>query len=82
MLVIGAGEAGLRAAIEASASGVRVGMVTKSLLGKAYTVMAEDGIAAALANVDEHDDAIIPLKQRVVDQYFDPLRRLFRVFKK
>src|SRR5689334_1905067 len=55
VLVIGAGGAGLRAAIEASAQGVRVGVVTKSLLGKAHTVMAEGGIAAALANVDERD---------------------------
>jgi succinate dehydrogenase / fumarate reductase, flavoprotein subunit len=56
VLVIGAGGAGLRAAIEASAQGVRVGVVTKSLLGKAHTVMAEGGIAAALANVDERDN--------------------------
>src|SRR6266436_6739599 len=55
-LVIGAGGAGLRAAIEASAAGVRVGLVCKSLLGKAHTVMAEGGIAAALANVDERDN--------------------------
>jgi succinate dehydrogenase / fumarate reductase flavoprotein subunit len=55
VLVIGAGGAGLRAAIEASASGVTVGLVCKSLLGKAHTVMAEGGIAAALANVDERD---------------------------
>jgi succinate dehydrogenase / fumarate reductase flavoprotein subunit len=56
VLVIGAGGAGLRAAIEASANGARVGVVTKSLLGKAHTVMAEGGIAAALANVDERDN--------------------------
>jgi len=55
VLVIGAGGAGLRAAIEASASGVSVGLVCKSLLGKAHTVMAEGGIAAALANVDDRD---------------------------
>ena len=55
MLVIGAGGAGLRAAIEASAAGVKVGLICKSLLGKAHTVMAEGGIAAALANVDERD---------------------------
>jgi succinate dehydrogenase flavoprotein subunit len=55
LLVIGAGGAGLRAAIEASASGARVGLVCKSLLGKAHTVMAEGGIAAALGNVDERD---------------------------
>jgi succinate dehydrogenase / fumarate reductase flavoprotein subunit len=56
VLVIGAGGAGLRAAIEASASGVSVGLVCKSLLGKAHTVMAEGGIAAALANVDDRDN--------------------------
>jgi succinate dehydrogenase / fumarate reductase, flavoprotein subunit len=52
---VGAGGAGLRAAIEASAGGVRVGLLCKSLLGKAHTVMAEGGVAAALANVDERD---------------------------
>jgi succinate dehydrogenase / fumarate reductase, flavoprotein subunit len=56
VLVIGAGGAGLRASIEASAAGVSVGLVCKSLLGKAHTVMAEGGIAAALANVDERDN--------------------------
>ena len=55
VLVIGAGGAGLRAAIEASAAGVKVGLVCKSLLGKAHTVMAEGGLAAALANVDDRD---------------------------
>jgi succinate dehydrogenase / fumarate reductase, flavoprotein subunit len=56
VLVIGAGGAGLRAAIAASAEGATVGVVCKSLLGKAHTVMAEGGIAAALSNVDERDD--------------------------
>src|ERR1700754_4003380 len=55
VLVIGAGGAGLRAAIEAAGSGVTVGVVCKSLLGKAHTVMAEGGVAAALANVDDRD---------------------------
>jgi len=55
VLVIGAGGAGLRAAIAASAAGVSVGVVCKSLLGKAHTVMAEGGVAAALANVDDRD---------------------------
>ena len=55
VLVIGAGGAGLRAAIEASSAGVSVGLVCKSLLGKAHTVMAEGGMAAALANVDDRD---------------------------
>src|SRR5213593_3378584 len=56
VLVIGAGGAGLRAAIEASAAGARVGLVCKSLLGKAHTVMAEGGIAAALGTVNQADN--------------------------
>jgi succinate dehydrogenase / fumarate reductase flavoprotein subunit len=56
VLIIGAGGAGLRAAIEGLAHGVSVGVVCKSLLGKAHTVMAEGGIAAAMANVDTSDD--------------------------
>jgi succinate dehydrogenase / fumarate reductase flavoprotein subunit len=56
VLVIGAGGAGLRAAIEASARGAKVGLICKSLLGKAHTVMAEGGMAAALANVDDRDN--------------------------
>jgi succinate dehydrogenase flavoprotein subunit len=56
VLIIGAGGAGLRAAIEALAQGASVGVVCKSLLGKAHTVMAEGGIAAAMANVDHADD--------------------------
>lgn len=56
VLVIGAGGAGLRVAIEAAAHGVSVGLICKSLLGKAHTVMAEGGIAAALSNVDERDN--------------------------
>jgi succinate dehydrogenase / fumarate reductase, flavoprotein subunit len=56
VLVIGAGGAGLRAAIEASAKGARVAVITKSLLGKAHTVMAEGGMAAAMGNVDDRDN--------------------------
>ncbi len=56
VIVIGAGGAGLRAAIEASANGASVGLVCKSLLGKAHTVMAEGGVAASLANVDDRDN--------------------------
>jgi succinate dehydrogenase / fumarate reductase, flavoprotein subunit len=56
VLVIGAGGAGLRAAIAASAEGVSVGLVCKSLLGKAHTVMAEGGMAAAIGNVDDRDN--------------------------
>ena len=55
VLVIGAGGAGLRAAIEAQAAGADVGLVCKSLLGKAHTVMAEGGVAAALAHVAPAD---------------------------
>ena len=56
VLIIGAGGAGLRATIEALGQGAKVGVVCKSLLGKAHTVMAEGGIAAAMANVDTSDD--------------------------
>ena len=56
VLVIGAGGAGMRAAIEAAAKGARVAVVCKSLLGKAHTVMAEGGVAAALGNVDSADN--------------------------
>jgi succinate dehydrogenase / fumarate reductase, flavoprotein subunit len=56
VLVMGAGGAGLRAAIEASAAGAKTGVVTKSLLGKAHTVMAEGGMAAAMGNVDDRDN--------------------------
>lgn len=55
VIVVGAGGAGLRAAIEASARGCRVAVICKSLLGKAHTVMAEGGMAAAMANVDDRD---------------------------
>src|SRR5690242_1228748 len=55
VIVIGAGGAGLRAAIEASANGVKVGLICKSLLGKAHTVMAEGGAAAAMGNVMSDD---------------------------
>jgi succinate dehydrogenase / fumarate reductase flavoprotein subunit len=56
VLIVGAGGAGLRAAIEAASKGVKVGVVCKSLLGKAHTVMAEGGVAAALSNVDDRDN--------------------------
>ena len=56
VLVIGSGGAGLRAAIEASAAGASVAVICRSLLGKAHTVMAEGGVAAALANVDDRDN--------------------------
>ncbi|HEX2626066.1 MAG TPA: fumarate reductase/succinate dehydrogenase flavoprotein subunit [Candidatus Limnocylindrales bacterium] len=56
VLVVGAGGAGLRAAIEAQAQGAKVGLVCKSLLGKAHTVMAEGGVAASLGHVDPEDN--------------------------
>ena len=56
VLVIGAGGAGLRAAIEAAGSDISVGLICKSLLGKAHTVMAEGGMAAAIGNVDDRDN--------------------------
>ena len=56
VLVVGAGGAGLRAAISAAEAGAQVALVSKSLLGKAHTVMAEGGIAAALGNMNEHDN--------------------------
>jgi succinate dehydrogenase / fumarate reductase flavoprotein subunit len=66
VLVIGAGGAGLRAAIEASAQGARVGVVCKSLLGKAHTVMAEGGVAAALAHVDPNDSWKVHFKDTML----------------
>jgi len=56
VLIIGAGGAGMRAAVAAAEAGVSVGLVCKSLLGKAHTVMAEGGIAAALGNLDPQDN--------------------------
>src|SRR5438105_1376205 len=56
VVVIGAGGAGLRAAIEASAAGAKTAILCKSLLGKAHTVMAEGGVAAALSNADARDN--------------------------
>jgi succinate dehydrogenase / fumarate reductase, flavoprotein subunit len=56
VVIIGAGGAGLRAAVEASAAGAKVAVISKSLLGKAHTVMAEGGIAAAMGNVDDRDN--------------------------
>ncbi|MFE0648763.1 fumarate reductase/succinate dehydrogenase flavoprotein subunit [Streptomyces sp. NPDC059534] len=56
VVVVGAGGAGLRAAIEARRAGARTAVICKSLFGKAHTVMAEGGIAASMANANEHDD--------------------------
>src|SRR2546422_7594665 len=66
VLVLGAGGAGLRAAIEARARGASVGLVCKSLLGKAHTVMAEGGVAAALANVAPDDTWQIHFRDTMV----------------
>ena len=62
VVVIGAGGAGLRAAIESQAAGMKTGVICKSLLGKAHTVMAEGGIAASLANVDDRDNWKVHLR--------------------
>jgi succinate dehydrogenase / fumarate reductase flavoprotein subunit len=59
VLIIGAGGAGLRAAIEAKQRGLKVGIITKSLLGKAHTVMAEGGMAAAMGNVYDEDNWMV-----------------------
>ncbi len=59
VLIIGAGGAGLRAAIEAKQRGLKVGIITKSLLGKAHTVMAEGGMAAAMGNVSDEDNWMV-----------------------
>ena len=59
VLIVGAGGAGLRAAIEAAKSGATVGVVCKSLLGKAHTVMAEGGVAAAMGHVDDRDSWMV-----------------------
>ncbi len=59
VLIIGAGGAGLRAAIEAGQRGLKVGIITKSLLGKAHTVMAEGGMAAAMGNVYPEDNWMV-----------------------
>ncbi len=66
VLVIGAGGAGLRAAIEAAEAGADVGLVCKSLLGKAHTVMAEGGVAAALGNVAEADSWQVHFRDTMV----------------
>ena len=66
VLVIGAGGAGLRAAIEAADRGASVGLVCKSLLGKAHTVMAEGGVAAALGHVDDHDSWQVHFRDTMV----------------
>ena len=66
VLVIGAGGAGLRAAIEAAEQGASVGLVCKSLLGKAHTVMAEGGVAAALGHVDDHDSWQVHFRDTMV----------------
>ncbi|HEV8547258.1 MAG TPA: fumarate reductase/succinate dehydrogenase flavoprotein subunit [Candidatus Limnocylindrales bacterium] len=66
VLVIGAGGAGLRAAIEAAEKGASVGLVCKSLLGKAHTVMAEGGVAAAMAHVDERDNWQVHFRDTMV----------------
>ncbi len=70
VLVIGAGGAGLRAAIETSRLGTRTALVCKSLLGKAHTVMAEGGMAAALSNVSEGDNWQVHFRDTILGGKF------------
>ena len=69
VLVIGAGGAGLRAAIAAAEAGADVGLVCKSLLGKAHTVMAEGGVAAALRHVAPDDDWKVHFRDTMIGGY-------------
>ena len=82
VLIVGAGGAGLRAAIEASAAGVSVGLVCKSLLGKAHTVMAEGGAAAALGNMGEPDSWEVHFKDTMVGGQFLNNPRTVELFAK
>ncbi|HXS10632.1 MAG TPA: FAD-binding protein, partial [Candidatus Krumholzibacteria bacterium] len=66
VLVIGAGGAGLRAAIESATLGAKTAVICKSLLGKAHTVMAEGGMAAAMGNVDKADNWQVHFKDTVL----------------
>ncbi|EQD78593.1 protein containing Fumarate reductase/succinate dehydrogenase flavoprotein, partial [mine drainage metagenome] len=67
VLILGAGGGGLRAAIEALSQGARVVIVSKSLLGKAHTVMAEGGIAAAVGNVDSKDSWEVHFSDTIIE---------------
>ena len=82
VLIIGAGGAGLRAAIEAHDSGADTLVVCKTLLGKAHTVMAEGGIAAALGNVDSRDDWSVHFSDTVVEGQFLGNWRMAEIFAK
>src|SRR5438094_7252990 len=70
VLVIGAGGAGLRAAISVMEAGLSCGVVCKSLLGKAHTVMAEGGAAAALGNMGEPDDWTVHFRDTMLGGQF------------
>jgi succinate dehydrogenase / fumarate reductase flavoprotein subunit len=82
VLVVGAGGAGMRAAIEAYDKGAKVLVVCKSLLGKAHTVMAEGGIAAALGNVDPEDGWEVHFSDTVVEGQFLSNWRMAEIFAK
>lgn len=82
ILVIGAGGAGLRAAIEAAERGLSVGIVCKSLLGKAHTIMAEGGIAAAMGNVDPDDSWETHFKDTMKSGKFINNWRMVEIFAK
>ena len=68
VLVVGAGGAGIRAAVECAQNGLNTGMISKSLLGKAHTVMAEGGVAAAMGNVDSSDNWKIHVRDKCVGE--------------
>ncbi|RMG25875.1 MAG: fumarate reductase/succinate dehydrogenase flavoprotein subunit [Methanobacteriota archaeon] len=82
VLIIGAGGAGLRAAIAAAEAGVNVGVVTKSLLGKAHTVMAEGGAAAALGNVDSRDNWKVHFRDTMKGGKYHNNWRMVEIFAK
>ncbi len=82
VLIIGAGGAGLRAAISAAEAGVKVGVVTKSLLGKAHTVMAEGGAAAALGNADSRDNWKVHFRDTMKGGKFHNNWKMVEIFAK
>ena len=73
VLVVGAGGAGIRAAIECAKNGMSTGMISKSLLGKAHTVMAEGGMAAALGNVDSRTYSLHCKSKHFKDKHLDKI---------
>jgi succinate dehydrogenase / fumarate reductase flavoprotein subunit len=80
VLIIGAGGAGTRAAIEASNYNVQVTLISKELLGKAHTCMAEGGVNAAFGNVDKEDNWEVHFKDTVVGGAWINNQRLVEIF--